>query len=119
MQYGRIVRITYTLGEPYATYIVAEENAAKATAMMKSQVGVDAKVECIGRASKELLHAMACQPASSKRWTRSYERPGRSHSRGVSSNRPPHWNVRSDGGSWKVSGPTEDRPDETFHNAWA
>ena len=39
MQYGRIVRITYTLEGPYATYIVAEENAAKATAMMKAQVG--------------------------------------------------------------------------------
>ena len=49
MQYGRIVRITYTLAEPYATYIVAEENAAKATAMMKGQVGADASVECIGR----------------------------------------------------------------------
>jgi len=58
MQYGRIVRITYTLGGPYATYIVAEENAAKATAMMKAQVGADASVECIGRASKELLRAV-------------------------------------------------------------
>jgi threonine dehydrogenase-like Zn-dependent dehydrogenase len=53
MQYGRIVRVTYTLGGPYATYIVAEENAAKASAMMKAQVGADASVECIGRASKE------------------------------------------------------------------
>ena len=57
MQYGRIVRITYALGEPYATYIVAEENAAKATAIMKAQVEADASVECIGRASKELLRA--------------------------------------------------------------
>jgi hypothetical protein len=57
MQYGRIVRITYTLGEPYVTYIVAEENAAKAVAMMQGQVGPDASVECIGRASKELLRA--------------------------------------------------------------
>ena len=57
MQYGRIVRITYTLGEPYVTYIVAEEDAAKAAAMMKGQVGADASVECIGRASKELLRA--------------------------------------------------------------
>ena len=57
MQYGRIVRITYTLGGPYVTYIVAEESAAKATAMMKGQVGADASVECIGRASKELLRA--------------------------------------------------------------
>lgn len=58
MQYGRIVRITYTVGGPYATYIVAEESAAKATAMMRTQVGADANVECIGRASKELLRAI-------------------------------------------------------------
>ncbi len=58
MQYGRIVRVTYTLGGPYATYIVAEESAAKATAMMRTQVGTDANVECIGRASKELLRAI-------------------------------------------------------------
>ena len=67
MQYGRIVRITYTLREPYATYIVAEENAAKTTAMMKSQVGVDAKVECIGRASKELLHAIGLSSGEFKK----------------------------------------------------
>ena len=33
MQYGRIVGVTYTLGGPYVTYIVAEENAAKASAV--------------------------------------------------------------------------------------
>ena len=70
MQYGRIVRITYTLGEPYATYIVAEENAAKATAMMKEQIGADASVECIGRASKELLRAIGLSAGEFKRWTR-------------------------------------------------
>jgi hypothetical protein len=58
MQYGRIVRITYTSGGSYATYIVAKENAAKAAAMMRAQVGADASVECIGRASKELLRAV-------------------------------------------------------------
>ena len=58
MQYGRIVRVTYTLEGPYATYIVAEENAAKAKAMMKAHVGADTSVECIGRASKELLRAV-------------------------------------------------------------
>jgi len=67
MQYGRIVRITYTLGEPYATYIVAEENAAKATAMMKAQVGGDASVECIGRASKELLRAIGLSAGEFKK----------------------------------------------------
>ena len=58
MQYGRIVRITYTLGEPYATYIVAEENAAKATAMMKEQIGADASVEC-GTAAQALGSRLA------------------------------------------------------------
>ena len=72
MQYGRIVRITYTLGQPYVTYIVAEENAAKATAMMKGQVGADASVECIGRASKELLHAMGLAAGEFKRRTQSW-----------------------------------------------
>jgi hypothetical protein len=67
MQYGRIVRITYTLGRPYATYIVAEENAAKATATMKAQVGADASAECIGRASKELLRAVGLSAGESKK----------------------------------------------------
>ena len=67
MQYGRIVRITYTLGGPYVTYIVAEESAAKATAMMKGQVGADASVECIGRASKELLRAFGLSAGEFKK----------------------------------------------------
>jgi hypothetical protein len=67
MQYGGIVRITYPLGGCYATYIVAEENAAKATAMMKAQVGADASVECIRRASKELLRAIGLSPGEFKK----------------------------------------------------
>jgi hypothetical protein len=67
MQYGRIVRVTYTLEGPYATYIVAEENAAKASAMMKAQVGVDASVESIGRASKELLRAIGLSAGQVKK----------------------------------------------------
>jgi hypothetical protein len=58
MEYGRIVRVTYRLGEPYVTYVVAEEDAAKAAAMMRTQIGADASVECIGRASKRLLFAL-------------------------------------------------------------
>jgi hypothetical protein len=58
MEFGRIVRVTYRLGGPYVTYIVAEEDAAKAAAMMRTQVGADASVECIGRASKRLLLAI-------------------------------------------------------------
>jgi hypothetical protein len=67
MQYGRIVRITYTLGGPYATYIVAEESAAKATAMMRELVGEEASVECIGRASKQLLHAIGLSAGEFKK----------------------------------------------------
>ena len=67
MQYGRIVRVTYTLGGSYVTYIVAEENAAKATAMMKAQVGSNASVECIGRASKELLRAIGLSAGEFKK----------------------------------------------------
>jgi hypothetical protein len=67
MQYGRIVRITYTSGGSYATYIVAEENAAKAAAMMRAQVGADASVECIGRASKELLRAVGLSAGEFKK----------------------------------------------------
>ena len=67
MQYGRIVRITYTLGQPYATYIVAEESAAKAAAMMKAQIEADASVECIGRASKELLRAIGLSAGQFKK----------------------------------------------------
>jgi hypothetical protein len=88
MPYGRIVRITYTLGGPYATYIVAEESSAKATAMMKAQVGADASVECIGRASKELLRAVGLSAGEFKRWIRTYEktsaRPVESDSRAES-----------------------------------
>ena len=66
-RFGRIVRITYTLGGPYVTYIVAVESAAKATAMMKGQVGADASVECIGRASKELLRAIGLSAGQFKK----------------------------------------------------
>ena len=67
MEYGRFVRVTYTLGGPYVTYIVAEESAAKATAMMKGQVGADASVECIGRASKQLLLAIGLSAGEFKK----------------------------------------------------
>ena len=67
MQYGRIVRITYTLGGPYVTYIVAEESAAKATAMMKGQVGADASVECIGRHRKNCFALLALSAGEFKK----------------------------------------------------
>jgi hypothetical protein len=68
MEYGRTVRVTYALGGPYVTYIVAEEDAAKAAAaMMRTQVGADANVECIGRASKHLLLAIGLSAGEFKK----------------------------------------------------
>jgi len=67
MEYGRIIRVTYTHGEPYETYIVAEEDAAKAAAMMRTQVGANASVECIGRASKQLLLAIGLSAGEFKK----------------------------------------------------
>jgi len=67
MEYGRIIRVTHILGGPYDTYIVAEENAAKAAAMMRTQVGANASVECIGRASKQLLLAIGLSAGEFKK----------------------------------------------------
>lgn len=62
MQHGRIVRVTPELGGPYVTYIVAEENAEKAVALMRTHLGTGAKIECIGRASLALLSAVSLSP---------------------------------------------------------
>jgi hypothetical protein len=42
----------------YATYVVAEEGAAKAVAMIRTLVGPTPLVESIGRASRKLLLAI-------------------------------------------------------------
>jgi hypothetical protein len=55
MKHGRIVRISEH--RDYTTYIVAEENAAKATAIMRKMVGPGPVVQSIGRASLKLLEA--------------------------------------------------------------
>lgn len=62
MNHGRIVRVTSQPGAPYVTYIVAEENADKAVALMRTLVGSDAQVESIGRASRALLSALSLSP---------------------------------------------------------
>jgi hypothetical protein len=61
------VRVTHTIGQPFDTYIVAEEDADKAVAMMRTHVGSDARVECIGRASKELLLSSGLSPGEFKK----------------------------------------------------
>jgi hypothetical protein len=58
MAYGRIVRVSPSETEGYMTYVVAEEVAAKAVAMIRTLVGSTPRVETIGRASPELLCAL-------------------------------------------------------------
>jgi hypothetical protein len=58
MQHGRILRVTPWKGGPYATYVVAEEDAAKAATILRTSVGPKAKIEPIGGASMKLLHAL-------------------------------------------------------------
>ncbi|MGC1356237.1 MAG: hypothetical protein WA851_10670 [Xanthobacteraceae bacterium] len=55
MRYGRIVRASEH--DRYATYIVAEENPAKAEALIRTVVGPGSAVQSIGRASLKLLDA--------------------------------------------------------------
>jgi hypothetical protein len=43
------------LGAPHAWYVVAEEDAAKAEAILRTKVGSQARIEPIGRASMKLL----------------------------------------------------------------
>jgi hypothetical protein len=56
MEHGRIVRVSERQG--YMTYIVAEEDAAKAVAVIRKATGPGPVVESIGRASLQLLDAM-------------------------------------------------------------
>jgi hypothetical protein len=53
MRRGRIIRISEH--RDYTTYIVAEESAAKAIAIMRTQVGPGPVVQSIGRASLKLI----------------------------------------------------------------
>jgi hypothetical protein len=56
MKYGRIVRVSERQG--YTTYIVAEEDAAKAVALIRDTTGPGPVVQSIGRASLKLLDAV-------------------------------------------------------------
>ena len=58
MKYGRIVRVSSSPEGGYTTYVVAEEDAMKAVAMIRALVGPAPHVESIGRASRELLLAI-------------------------------------------------------------
>jgi hypothetical protein len=56
MRHGRIIRVSERLG--YTTYIVAEEDATKAEALIRTVVGPGPAVQSIGRASLQLLDAV-------------------------------------------------------------
>jgi hypothetical protein len=55
MKHGRIIRVSER--QSYTTYIVAEEDAAKAEALLRTLVGPAPIVQSIGRASLKLLEA--------------------------------------------------------------
>jgi hypothetical protein len=57
MKHGRIVRVT-----TYVTYIVAEEDAAKAMDLLKATAEPGSQMEAIGRASLEMLHSLSLAP---------------------------------------------------------
>ena len=70
MKYGRIIRVSEHQG--YTTYIVAEEDTAKAEALMRTLVGPEPVVQSIGRASLKLLEAVGLSAGEFKR-ARNYE----------------------------------------------
>jgi hypothetical protein len=67
MRYGRIVRVSSSPEGDYATYVVAEEDAAKAVAMIRTRLGPALHVESIGRASLKLLLAIGLSAGEFKK----------------------------------------------------
>ena len=65
MRHGRIIRVSERQG--YATYIVAEEDATKAEALMRTVVGPKPVVQSIGRASLKLLDAVGLSAGGYKK----------------------------------------------------
>jgi hypothetical protein len=65
MKHGRIIRVAER--QSYTTYIVAEENAAKAQALMRTVVGPTPVVQSIGRASLKLLSAVGLSAGEYKK----------------------------------------------------
>jgi hypothetical protein len=70
MKHGRIIRVSERQG--YTTYIVAEEDAAKAETLMRTLVGPGPVVQSIGRASLRLLEAVGLSAGEFKK-TQNYE----------------------------------------------
>lgn len=57
MKHGRIVRVT-----THVTYVVAEEDAEKAVALVKATAEPGTQVEAIGRASLKTLDSLSLHP---------------------------------------------------------
>jgi hypothetical protein len=66
MKYGRLVRVSPSQ-RGYTTYVVAEEDATKAVAMIRTLVGPAPNVESIGRASLRLLLAIGLSAGEFKK----------------------------------------------------
>jgi hypothetical protein len=67
MKHGRLVRVSLSQKEGYVTYVVAEEDAIKAMAMVRTLVGSTPHVESIGRASLKLLLAIGLSAGEFKK----------------------------------------------------
>jgi hypothetical protein len=67
MKYGRLVRDSLSQKEGYMTYVVAEEDATKAVAIVRTLVGPALHVESIGRASLKLLLAIGLSAGEFKK----------------------------------------------------
>jgi hypothetical protein len=65
MKHGRIVRVSERQG--YMTYIVAEEDAAKAVAVIRKATGPGPVMQSIGRASLKLLDAVGLSAGGYKK----------------------------------------------------
>lgn len=65
MKHGRIIRVSER--RDYTTYIVAEEDAAKAEALVRIVVGSEPIVQSIGRASLKLLDAVGLSTGEYKK----------------------------------------------------
>jgi hypothetical protein len=65
MKHGRIVRVSERQG--YTTYVVAEEDAAKAVALIRNAAGPGPAVQSIGRASLKLLDTVGLSAGEYKK----------------------------------------------------
>jgi hypothetical protein len=59
MKHGRIVRVTPYRGTSQIFYVVAEEDRVMAARIIRRHIDHPAAIECIGRASLQLLVEMS------------------------------------------------------------